>query len=230
MKAEERKENETNSLRLWVNRHIERLQGKGLYILIGSVVLAVVGILVVRFYFSSRAAAASARLMEYNSADTDQKLEKIITEPNQQGHKEVTWAKMQKARLALYRDGIDKLGAFDPKDREKAIAKVEDGRKIYLEIINDLKDSPALQQEAYASCAKAEECLMATPKADNATEYRGDIGRAIDYLRKAAAINPDSEAGKRYTAAADKMNENREKIEDFYRQLNRQGFTAPIPK
>ena len=34
-KAEERKENETNSLRLWVDHMADRLKGRNLYILVG---------------------------------------------------------------------------------------------------------------------------------------------------------------------------------------------------
>ena len=62
--------------------------------------------------------------------------------------------------------------------------------------------------------------LLGTPKAENAAEYRGSFDKMLEYLRKAAAINPDSDASKEYTAKADRMVKKREEIEGVYRRLN----------
>lgn len=228
MKADEKKENQTNSLRLWMDKTAERLKGRGLYVLVGSLVTAAVLIGITWFYFSSRAAAASARMMELYTADTDKKLEEIITSENQQGYITATLAKLDKARLALYRDGLEKTGSYLPKDREAAIAKIEEGRKLYLEIVEELKSYPSLQQECWLSCSKAEEALSRTPKTDKPNENRGSLDKRIEYLRKAAAIEADSDASKKYSADAEKLAKDKAEMDEFYRRLNQLGQIAPF--
>jgi hypothetical protein len=223
MKAEERKELEKNALRAWVDRWKERLQGKTLYVLVGSVVLLVVAFFLYRYWSSSRAAANSARIMELIAADDEKKLDKIITSPEHQGKPTATWAKLQKARLALYADGLLKLGTPDPEARARAYARIEEGKKLYQEIVNDL--NPSLQQEAYFSSARGEEALLGVPKADNPGEFRGNFDRMIDDYRKAAAINPDSDASKKYARWADEKQVKRAEIEKIYQELYRLGQT-----
>lgn len=223
MKAEERKENETNALRSWVFHLKESMQGRSLYIVVGVLVLGIAGVLIFRFWQSSRIAAASARVMELNAANTDKQLDEIINSENHKGKPTAAWAKLQKARLALFADGISKLGSLKPEDRGTAVAKVEEGRQLYLEVANEFGEWPALQQEVWTSCAKAEEVLLGTPKAENAAEYRGSFEKMLEYLRKAAAINPENDASKEYAAKADRMSKKREEIEGVYRRLSEFG-------
>lgn len=227
MKADEKKENVTNSLRVWLEHVTERLKGRALYTVVGSIVLVAAAIFVVWYWTSSRATAKSARLLEFSQADTDEKLKQIISSDNHQNKPTAVWAKLERARIVLYREGIDKLGSQRKEDHTAAVDKIEEGRKLYSELLNELKDE-ALKQEAYWSIARSEEVLSATPKADKATEYRGSLDKAIDNYRKASQIEPASEASKAYKAKADNLQANKGEIEAFYRKLEELGFTAPL--
>jgi hypothetical protein len=229
MKAEERKENEINSLRMWIDRTAQRLKGRALYALVGSVVLvaAVLGLYV--YWLNGQHKEKAQWIVDLYAADSVEKLDDIIkTGPPESNV--VTFARLQKARLALFRDGIEKLGTTDPKIYEAGVARIEEGRKLYKDIINDLKTDPALQQEAWTSCAKAEESLLGTPKTKDSTDYLGSYDEMVKDYENAAAINPDSEVSKGYKATAAKLKEKRANIEKFYRELNDMRFVPPLFK
>ena len=225
MKTDERKENETNSLRHWVNGVVEKFQGRAVYPIVGAIVLALALFFIVRYYILSREAAASNRWMEFNSADSLKKLTELIGSKDHQDRGTSVASKVELARIALYAEGINKLGSLKSKDRDAAAAKVEEGRELYLKLANDLKEQPALLQEAYLSCARAEEVLLGTPKTNNSAEERGSFDKMIEYYRKAAAVNPESDAGKSYTAKANELQGKREEMVSWYRELYRLGIT-----
>ncbi len=226
MKAEERKENETNALRVWVEHTKERMQGRSAYLIGGSAVLLIALVVIFFYWRSSRAAADSARWLRFNNTDTDKGLDDGITDSNNQGKPVVAYYRLEKARLTLFREGIEKLGSYVPKDRETAVAKVEEGRKLYQELTSELNSS-ALQQEAWCSLAEAELVLLGTPKPDRKDEYLGSFNRAVDAYHKAAGINPDSEVSKGYAKMADNLKNKRTEMEAFYRRINQLSTPAP---
>ncbi len=226
---DEMHENETNSLRRWMDHIRLQMQGRGLYFVVGTLVLVVAAVVLFRYWRISQANASSARWLELYIVDSEKGLETIITSPANQGKPQVVFARLQKARLALYTDGINRLGSSTPADRDAAIEKVEEGRKRYEEIAADLSNTAALQQEAFFSLARAEECLIARPKKDG-TGDRGSVDKAIAFWRKAADINPESEPGKRYAAQADSLKKNKEQIRDFYARMVELGFTPALPR
>jgi hypothetical protein len=227
MKAEERKENETNALRRWLLRQREKFQGRTLYVLAGSVVLLLAVIAIVFYWRASVRDANSRRIREYRDATTDKNLEEIITSELHRGKPTASWAKLDKARLALWRDGLERIGTQIPDMRKEAFAKLEEGKKLYQELINDFKDNPSIQQEVWVACAKAEEALLREPRDDSPNESRGDFNKVIEFYRKAAAILPDSDVSKGYNALADAKKAKQDEIEAFYRRLYQLGF---LPK
>ena len=224
MKAEERKELETNVLLTRLNHWKEKLKGRSAYIFGGSIILIVALFFTIRIWRANNAAAASARLMELISADEEKQLDEIIASPKNMGKPTATWAKLQKARLLLHREGLEKIGTAAATKRKTAFAKIEEGRKLYLETVGELKDTPSLQQEAFLGCAMAEEALLGTPKEEKNDEFRGNFDTMIKYYRQAAEINPNSDASKSYTATADKKKSQQAEIEKFYKDLNQLGF------
>jgi hypothetical protein len=227
MKSQERKENEINALRMWIDRMALRLKGRALYALVGSLVL-VGAILGLYFYWhAGQGIEASKRYMTLYEADTVEKLDDII-KAGPPDSNVVTFARLQNARLALFRDGIEKLGTTDPDVFQAGVAHIEKGRKLYKDIINDLKTDPALQQEAWISCAKAEESLLYVPKSKDSIDYLGNYDEMLKDFENAAAINPGSEVSKGYAAAAKEKKENRAEIEQFYRKLNDLRFVGTL--
>lgn len=227
MKAEERKENETNSLRMWVDRTAQRLKGRAMYALVGSVALVAAVLGLYAYWLNGQHKEKSQWIMDLYSADTVEKLDDIIKAGPPENNV-VTFARLQKARLALFRDGIERLGTSDPDIFQAAVAHIEEGRKLYKDILNDLKTEPALQQEAWISCAKAEESLLGTPKTKNSSDYLGSYDEMVKDYENAAAIDPGSEASKSYAATAAKFKDKRADIEQFYRKLNDMRFVGTI--
>jgi hypothetical protein len=226
MKAEERKELETNALRAWATRWKERLRGRALYGVVGTLILVTLAVVIFLYWRSAKRAADSARIMDYVSADSEKKLDDIIKSDAHRGKPTAAWAKLQKARLALYRDGLEKIGTANANDRAAAYARIEEGRKLYQEVVNDLKDSPSLQQECWIACARAEEALLGVPAKESGGDYRGNFDQMLDDYGKAAAIMPDGEASKGYAAEAEKKKVNREAIVRFYRELYQKTYTV----
>jgi hypothetical protein len=221
MKAEERKEIETNKLRQWLARMKTKMQGRSLYVFVGTLVMVVAVGLIVWFWRSSVAAANSSRWIEMRAAmDADEvkKYQEIIDAEKHNDKPTAKIARFLKARRVMYRDGMDQLGSPDTADRNTAFTKVEEGRKLYEEVANELADYPALQQEAWLSCAKAEESLLGVPRTDG-TGMRGDFNRMIEYIKKAAAINGGSDASKSYDQKVATRSGQRTELEVFYQKL-----------
>lgn len=221
MKAEERKEIETNKLRAWLGRMQAKMQGRSLYVFVGTLVLLTAVVVVIWFWRSSVAAAESSRWMDLRTAmdaDEPKKYDEIIGSDKHRDKATSKVAKYLKARRIMYGDGMDRLGSPRVDDRKKALDNVADGRKLYEEVAGELGDYPVLQQEAWLSCAKAEETLLGVPKVEG-VGYRGDFNRMIEYLKKAAAINAGSDASKSYEQKIATMQAKQREIEDFYLRL-----------
>lgn len=232
MKAEERKEIETNKLRAWLARMRTKMQGRSLYVFVGTLVLIVAVGLIIWFWRSSVAAANSARWMDLRSAmesDDPKKYNDEIIANEKHGDKPTARiAKLLRARRVMYREGMDRLGSPRAEDRNNALLKVEEGKKLYEETANDLKDYPVLQQEAWLSCAKAEETLLGVPKADLSGEFRGSYNKMVEYLKKAASVNSGSDPSKSYEQkAADRLAKEQE-ILDFYQRFYRLSETPAL--
>jgi hypothetical protein len=205
MKAEERKEIETNSLVLAAQKLRQRLNGRNLYYLIGTAAIIVGAILLYRYLTGEKSKARDAGLIQLKNADTPEKLKQGMED-----HRGTILGSMFKMQLARYRlraEGLPKLGTDSADTRKQAAASVEEARTYFLELTGELKDKETadLQQEAWLSAAQAEEALVGLPTAEGGTDSRGNADKAIEYYDKAAAIFPDSEPSKRYKARADKL-------------------------
>jgi tetratricopeptide (TPR) repeat protein len=144
-------------------------------------------------------------------------LEKVVKSEKQ--NPTAKWvAKFQIANQYVTALGADKVGTPFEKEREEAFAKIETGRKYFEELLKEnLKDEPALRQTAHARIALAEEVLCGAKDPQDASKYRGDVGKAIEHYREAAKIFPDQDLSKRYATKADNLERNRVSVERFYR-------------
>jgi|SoiMethySBSTD1v2_1073268.scaffolds.fasta_scaffold830490_1 hypothetical protein len=212
MKAEQRKEIETNSLVLAVQRLRKHISGRTLYYFVG--ILAVIAIVVGFYYYfsSERKHARDAILLQLTTADNAEKLK-----AGMEDHRGTIYGSLFKLHLArhqLRNEGLPKLGTDNSTARLQAANSVDEARKYFLELTSEFKekDDPALLQEAWIGAAEAEEALVGLPKPDNQAEFRGNVDKALEYYDKGTAILPDTDFTKRYKARADKIRANKEKF------------------
>ena len=206
MKAEQRKEIETNSLILAVQKWRKHASGRTLYYVVGTIALVVAGLLLWNYFACESTRARDAVLQQLAAADTPEKLREGM-----EAHRGSVFGSLFKLHLArhkLYNEGLPRLGTDRPDARRQAANAVEEARKFFLDLTGELKekDEPALVQEAWLGAAQAEEALVGMPPADAAAgDSRGSADKAIEYYEKAAAIFPDAEFSKRYRARAEKL-------------------------
>lgn len=219
MKAEERKQIETNSLILAVQKGKQYFSGRPLYYLIGTILLITVGVWLYSFYSSQRKKTRDAVLTALMNADTPEKLKAGMEE--HRGTIEGSLYKLQLARRLLNQDGLPKLGTDRAEARRLAANSVSDARGYFLELTTELKEKEqaALLQEAWLSAAKAEESLVGLPKTEDSNDSRGDIDKAIEYYENAAAIFPDKDFSKSYKERAEKLKANKDQFVKDQKEL-----------
>jgi hypothetical protein len=227
-KTDERKENEVNSLRMWFDHAAEWLKGRNAYMVLGSLVLIVAAVFVYRYYIGSVTQINSARVTELYLADSVTKLDEIIKNPQDQDTNTQAFAKLQEARLKIYRDGIEKLATLNPDERLAAVKNITTGRQTCKDLINQLKNNSALEQEVWIDCARAEESLLGIPKEKNSADFWGSYDDLVKDYENAASIRPGSEASKRYLATAATLKEKRPELEKFYHRLNDLNFVQEL--
>ena len=212
MKAEQRKEIETNSLVLAVQKMRQRASGRGLYYVIGTIALVIAAILLYRYFAGERTKARDAKLLQLASADTPEKLKQGMEE--YRGELLGSLFKMHLARHHLRNEGIPRLATDRIEPRKQAAASIEQARTYFLELTGEFKDKeePGLEQEAWIGAAEAEEALVGLPKAENESEFRGNVDKAIQYNENAAAIFPDTDFSKRYKTWAEKIKANKDQF------------------
>jgi len=219
MKADQRKEIETNSLVLAVQKLRERMTGRTLYYVVGTVALVIGAILLYRYLTGERSKTRDAGLLQLVAANTPEKLKQGMED--HRGTFLGSLFKLQLARHYLLGEGLPKLGTDSTDERNKAANAVAEARTYYLELTGELKqeEQPALVQEAWHSAAQAEEALVGFPTAPGGTDSRGSADKVIEYFDKSAAIFPDSEPSKRDKAKADKIRANKDQFVATQKQI-----------
>src|SRR5262249_50473994 len=114
MKAERRKEIETNSLVLLVQRWRQHVSSRSLYYLVGTVALIIAIVFLWRYLAGESRRARDAILVELQTADTVEKLK-----DGMERHRGTIWGSFFKAQLARHKlraEGLPRLGT----DRDEA--------------------------------------------------------------------------------------------------------------
>jgi tetratricopeptide (TPR) repeat protein len=229
MKAEERKEIETNSLVLLVQKWRKNLTWRTGYYVIGTLALIITGVVLYRYFTGESSKARDAILEQLASANTPQKLKEGM-----EAHRGTVYGslfKIQLARYLLKNDGLPKVGTDNETAQQQAANAIADARGYFLELTAELKEKhdAGMVQEAWASAAKGEETLVGLPTVARGSEYRGNVDKAIEYYEKAAAIFPDLDESKRYKARAEMLKSNKEKFvadqKAIYKPFERAPFT-----
>ena len=226
MKAEHRKELETNVLANSMGKLVEAVRtGPKGSLRIGIVAALVLGALVLGYYLYQSSYTDTSKLWTQLDAAKDPKDLEELAKDNA-GTLPARTARFEVARIFLA-EGVQNLGSFD--QHESALDKLEKARTLYEELGNEARDMPLLAQEAMMGAAKAEESLCGSAQADSPTEPRGTLDRALELYQKLADAQPETFQTK---AAREKVQElqdptKRAQLQEFYDQLNKQVAKKP---
>jgi hypothetical protein len=236
MKAEHRKELQTNVLADSMGRLLQGMKGgpsRASLLLWGLVALAVLAFVGWR-YFSNRTRETRSGLwlqvdqtdQELNGANTSGQVEDTLkrledTAKDHPGTVPTRVMTFTRARTLL-RLGMERL--FTPSQRETAKQQVKEARSLYSRLIEEAKsepskDDPVLAQEAMMGVAKADESL-------------GDLDQAALGYRRLADTYPNSALGKAAGERADYLGneQNRRQVQALYEALEKQAAPpAPPP-
>jgi tetratricopeptide (TPR) repeat protein len=228
MKADHRKQLEKNELadRLahWWKGTGETRSSSTFWVVLGAIVLIAVLFFAWRYYSETQEIKRSTVWKQIEQATNVEELQGIV-----EANRGTTVGRAAKAELArvLLNDGLNNLPTEIK--REKAIADIDRARGLYTELIQESKGDVVLQPEAMVAAAKAEEALIAIPKKDNASESRGNLDKALELYEQASRDFPDTPRGKEAAERAKDIRENKQKIQQFYDDLNKRYTRAEPP-
>lgn len=213
MKAEHRKELETNALADWMGRVIGTLRSgsKNTYLVTGLVVLIAAALIGGWYLIRTSRTTTSALWLKLDSVSTPAELDQLAKD--NRGTMVARAARFEEAR-ALLAQGIQNLGAQT--QHESALDNLERGRNLYEEMIPQSKDMPAWQREAMMGVATAEESLVGSVK-------NGSLDKAAEYYQRLADAFPDTFQGEAAKKRAEELRDSktRTEIEKFYVALNK---------
>jgi hypothetical protein len=231
MKAEHRKELQTNALADRIGRFFKGVKTKtqATSALIWVAVLLVIVVIGAWIYFSKKAKNnRSQRLVDvqrviqeivsqrnsmdrFGSSENLKKAEKDLTAliNKYPGTEAATIARFQLAELHLRDLGLDRLAGGDP----AALENIETASKEYLDLADEFKDDPVWGPQALMGVAKSTE-------AKAAKDLR-NLKKAEASYADVAKNYPDSAQAREATAMLDKLQnaKARARIENIYRDL-----------
>lgn len=238
MKAEHRKELQTNVLADRVGKMVEAVKNPPSTT---SVVMWVIGGLAVAtlilWFWFSRPSEVSSQLWAKLDADTFNKPEDYFSDLNEtqvlhdlsdvtKGHARTVpgrTARFQEARYLLS-IGLSNLV------RSRPYATLRDARDKFDKLAAECADSPVLMQEAYLGAGKAEEALIGAPDEGDATKTIGNADKAKEYFRKARDLNADSFLGKEAASHFDRLDKDGKEVVEFYTDLNKRSVPPALPR
>jgi tetratricopeptide (TPR) repeat protein len=233
MKAEHRKELQTNALADSVGRMLLALKGgpsRTALLVCGLLLLAVLAFVAWTYFSRSARAGRSAQWLQVD--EDDQKLGTALNETQvnsvldqlEAAAKEHPGTAPTRVMLftrarTLLRLGLERL--YNASEHDKAQQQVEEARTLYARLIGESKDDPVLAQEAMMGVAKARESL-------------GDVDEALNDYRRLADTYPNSALGQKARERADFLGveENRRQVKDLYDTLAKMtsgSSSAPPP-
>jgi tetratricopeptide (TPR) repeat protein len=232
MKAEHRKELQTNALANSMGRLYEEIRGRPQSASIAVWVLGVLAVvLFVVWYFSINSSRSRSDLWVQIETDSY-----VKSPPEAMGNfaaiakdspKTIPGrtARFQEARLLLPQN----LQLLGTSERAQAIDQLTRARALYNQLATETGDDPLLRQEALFGAAKAEEALIGAPSKDKPDQTLGSLDKALELYRKAADVSADSYVAKQAQAHVKQLEENRAAVEKFYVELNKLASAAPAP-
>ena len=181
-------------------------QGKLIsYTMMGIILLVVLAIGVTWWLVSANRTANSAKWTELDglSSSSPAALEEFAKKyPNTMQAK---IAMLEIARMQLGPEGIDRLAATDPKNRQAAVESILKAREAFPKLVDEFKDDPVIRVQCMLACAKAEAVLVGMPREGQLEQRLGDPAKAIEWLEKVANDAPETDWGKDARKLADTL-------------------------
>lgn len=228
MKAEHRKELETNLLADRMGRIVHNVRSGQRSTATIAWVIGVLAVVVVVIWLFARNSggshsAAWAALDENTNPDA---LRKIAAD--NPGTMVARAARFQRARVLL-QAGLANLcpnminsPVNQTEQRNHAVADVEEARNLFEGLAAEVKDDPVLGPEANLGAGKAEEALVNVTKADDPSQKLGDVSRAVTFYKKALEqLEPNSAMAKAVSQHVETLEKDGGDVQSFYTQLNR---------
>jgi hypothetical protein len=239
MKAEHRKELQTNLLADRMGRLVQGVRSGPRSTSVGVWVIAVLALATLAgWYFadSTRGTQGSAwvRLGGITGSVEDQNLgtaadltdERALNEviQNYPGTLPARAARYQRARMLLNR-GLKSLYGTN---RSLAIEDLETARQLYKGLAAECAGNDILVPEALMGVAKAEEALVGVPrKTDEPESSRGDLDQALQWYDRLARAYSNSFLGEQAAKHATELRANRDQVVRFYADLNKSAGKSP---
>ncbi len=211
MKAEHRKELETNTLAQGASSLVDRVKtGRlGNYWIIAAIAAVVIvgGV----WYYAAREgrkadAVTWAGFVGVMRGPTHTEIDDFIKKNDKTTAAQL--ARLEQARMRLGQDGIVKLRSDDSTDRAKGVENLEQARTELLKLADDFKKDPSLRASVLLSAAEAELTLAGIPKSKDGSgsEKRGSVKAAAQLYRDAAkAVGENTAAGESLLKRAEEV-------------------------
>jgi len=216
MKAEHRKELQTNSLADYLGRTAESLKnGQTLSIIVVLLAVVLLGSWAWSKFRSSGQSSDAQLWTKLDVAINQEQLEQFA-----EANPGTTQARTARFELARYyiQQGAEKLG--NPHQHKEGVKDLMKARALYQDLAPLCRSEPLLQQEALMGIARAEESLVGAADPTNAKQPAGSIDKAITYYEELAQKYPESFQGKAAKQRAQDLKANKQQIERFYTGLN----------
>ena len=221
MKAEHRKELETNVLANRMGRVVEAIKApKNPHMkwIVPAVIVLIVGGIWAYFHFTSLAQKdRSALWLQLGKAGQSSDLNKATDEltelaNNNRGTIVGRTAQFDVARIWMAR-GMENLG--NPEQHASALDMLENAGKMYGDLAPMVKDMPLLQQEAMMGAARSQESLVGSVKG-------GNLDRAVELYSKLAEAYPDTFQGQAARKRVEELKDPKKyaEVQAFYKELN----------
>ncbi len=222
MKAEHRKELQTNALADHLGRFVESLKaGPRASTIVWILVILIVGVFVAWKVIDNRWYNTNSELWtRLDAASTPLDLSRLASE--NRGTVPARTARFQEARIHL-QEGLQRLGATE--QHLFAVESLQRARTLYQQLAQEFPDTPVLYQESLMALAQIEESLSGAAKPDQPGQTLGDLTQALHYYQKLADSKPESfqtrAAAKRAAELKDK--DQCAKILSFYLEMSKRG-------
>lgn len=221
MKAEDRKQLETNSLASGVGALVERAKTGRLanpWVLAVAVAVLLGGGL--WWYLAAEGRKVTGRSWrEFLTSTTPTDLRTVVD-----GNKDsaaARTARLEIARLQLGPDGIGKLQTADREQRNKGIENIEKAREELTRLADEFKGDPTMRATCLLTAAEAELALVGIPASDSGAATRGTVDKAVELYREVAkVVGEQTPPGETYRKRADELEAQKTQVEDVARQLN----------